>query len=342
MENGNKTVNNEPSNQSNSNSRLLDLLIVFILIVVFALILEQVVRFYLFGADSFSYQKMKSVGSMGYTGYLQKSEFPEVVYEFKPDIDSYFKLADFRTNSQGLRDKEYSLTKPSRTYRVVVIGGSFTVPAGVEIYEAFHSILEERFNKENSSLNYEFINFGVSGYRINNKIATLKHKALEYKPDLVLFILDGSQFTEDEEKEFKPKARKNQFFQSFTYKLISKNKLFKNENKHQEFLDDHMDGLTQFDQDLNELSLLSKNTNIPICIVVLDHDYSHIELSDEIQKLVEKNGLYFSSTLSLFRDSNIADLIIYKIDIHPNSKANQIFAEAIYEDLLNQKLLEFQ
>jgi len=277
---------------------------------------------------------------MGYTGYLQKSDFPDVVYEFKPEIDSYFKLADFKTNSRGLRDKEYSLEKPANTFRVAVIGGSFTVPAGVEIDEAFHSILEDRFNKENPDFNYEFINFGVSGYRINNKIATLEHKALKYNPDLILFILDGSQFTEDEEKEFKPKSQKNQFFQSFTYKLISKNKLFTQDNKDQEFLDEHKTGLDQFNLELQKLSNISQKNNVPICVVVLDHDYSHYEMSKEIKRLVENNNLYYSNTIASFQDIDISELTIYKIDIHPNSKANQIFADSIYMDLKNQSLID--
>jgi len=277
---------------------------------------------------------MKSVG------YLQKSDFPDVVYEFKPEIDSYFKLADFRTNSRGLRDKEYSLEKPANTFRVAVIGGSFTVPAGVEIDEAFHSILENRLNKENPDLNYEFINFGVSGYRINNKIATLENKALKYNPDLILFILDDSQFTEDEEKEFKPKSQKNQFFQSFTYKLISKNKLFTQDNKDQEFLDEHKTGLDQFNLELQKLSNISQKNKVPICVVVLDHDYSHYELSGEIKRLVENNNLYYSNTLASFQDIDISELTIYKIDIHPNSKANQIFADSIYMDLKNQSLID--
>jgi len=277
---------------------------------------------------------------MGYTGYLQKSDFPDVVYEFKPEIDSYFKLADFRTNSRGLRDKEYPLEKPANTFRVAVIGGSFTVPAGVEIDEAFHSILENRLNKENPDFNYEFINFGVSGYRINNKIATLENKALKYNPDLILFILDDSQFTEDEEKEFKPKSQKNQFFQSFTYKLISKNKLFTQDNKDQEFLDEHKTGLDQFNLELQKLSNISQKNKVPICVVVLDHDYSHYELSGEIKRLVENNNLYYSNTLASFQDIDISELTIYKIDIHPNSKANQIFADTIYMDLKNQSLID--
>jgi len=279
---------------------------------------------------------------MGYTGYLKKSDLPAVVYEFKPGIDSYFKLAGFKTNSQGLRDKEYSLEKTANTFRVAVIGGSFTVPAGVEIDQAFHSILENRLNQEFPDLNYEFINFAVSGYRINNKIATLKQKALEYKPDLILFVLDGSQFTEDDEKEFKPKSEKNHFFQSFTYKLISKTKIFKNERKHQKFLDDHLGRLSEFDNVLQELNQMSENYKVPICVVVLDHDYSHYELSDEIKKLVEKNNLYYSNTIPAFKDTDLRDLTIYKIDIHPNAEANRIFTDAIYNDLRTQSLLNKQ
>ncbi|MGH7900882.1 MAG: SGNH/GDSL hydrolase family protein [Thermodesulfobacteriota bacterium] len=299
---------------------------------------------YIFGKGSFSYHKMKSIGSMGYTGYLKKSNIPDVIYEFKPGIDSYFKLVEFRTNSHGLRDKEYSLEKPTNSFRVAVIGGSYTVPAGVEIDQAFHSILENRLNQEYQDLSYEFINFGVSGYKINNKIATLKYKALEYMPDLILFILDGSQFTEVEEseKEFNPKPKRNQFFHSFTYELISKIKLFKNDRKHQEFLNDHLGKLDEFDLALWEISQISKNYIVPICVVVLDHDYSHYELSTKIKSLVENNNLYYSNTIPAFKDTNLGDLTIDKIDIHPNAKANQMFADAIYNDLKKQSLLKNQ
>ena len=256
------------------------------------------------------------------------------------EFDSYFKLTDFKTNSQGLRDKEYSIEKPDNTFRVAVIGGSFTVPAGVELDMAFHSILEDRLNEENPDLNYEFINFGVSGYRINNKLATLKHKALEYDPDLVLFILDGSQFTEDEEKEFKPKPVKNQFFQSFTYKLLSKMKVFKGGDKHQEYLDKHLNGLDELDEDLLELNQISREYNIPITIVILDHDFSHYELSDEIEELVRKNNLHYSNTIPAFENTDLSNMTIYRIDIHPNAQANQIFADEIYEDLEEQSLIK--
>jgi len=86
-----------------------DIVVILIIFLFFSLILEQVVRFHLFGADSFNYQKMKTMGSIGKTGSLQKSRIPEVNYELKPNLDTYYKMASLKTNSRGLRDKEYSL-----------------------------------------------------------------------------------------------------------------------------------------------------------------------------------------------------------------------------------------
>ena len=74
--------------------------------VVSLIVLEQSYRFYLFGFDSFSVEKMNSVHSLGVSGITQRADHPEIVYELKPNLDLYFKLAKFKTNSDGLRDKE--------------------------------------------------------------------------------------------------------------------------------------------------------------------------------------------------------------------------------------------
>ena len=135
------------------------------------------------------------------------------------------------------------------------------------------------------------------------------------------------------EKEFKPKPRRNQFFQSFTYKLISKNKLFKKDNRNKEFLDKQSTGLGQFDLKLQELGNISQKNNVPIYIVVLDYDYSHYQLSEDIKRLVENNNLYYVNTIPSFQDIDISELVLFKTDLHPNSKANKIFADTIYSDL---------
>ena len=56
-------------------------------------------------------------------------------------------------------------------------------------------------------------------------------------------------------------------------------------------------------------------------------------------KLAAKNNLYYSTTVPAFKNIDLGELVIYQIDIHPNSKANHIFADTIYNDLMNKELL---
>ena len=129
------------------------------------LVLEQTYRAYLFGGASFSIDRMNSIHGLGISGLIKPSNNSEIIYELKPNLDTYFKLTKFNTNSNGLRDIDYSLSKSGGVYRVALIGDSFTMPAGVKIEESFHSILEEKLNKEQRDVTYQFINFGVGGVR---------------------------------------------------------------------------------------------------------------------------------------------------------------------------------
>ena len=318
-----------------------DIIVISILVILTALIVEQTIRFYIFGFDSFSYEQMASIKSMGHSGFIQAADEKEIVYELKTNIDSRLKLVSFKTNSHGLRDKEYPITKPPSTFRVAVIGSSFTYGSGVEIEDTYHTLLEERLNAESQNLRYEFLNFGVGGYTTRNKLATMNYKVLNYDPDLVLFVLDGSQFTDDKFKEFVPKPTKNHFFTSYTYKLIAKNRIFKSKEKRgSEFTKNHLERLDELNETLRTLSKVSRTNDIPICVIVLDHDYLHLKLSNEIKKLTEKNNLCFANTIPSFKNKNFDDFVIYRIDFHPNVKAHEMFAESIYENLNSQSIFE--
>jgi len=109
-----------------------DIVVIIVLALIVYILVEQTVRVYLFGGDAFSYTKISSIRSTGGSGNLQPSDIEGLVYELKPGLDTIFKLVPFTTNSRGLRDKEYSLEKPPNTFRVAVIGGSFTMGAGVD------------------------------------------------------------------------------------------------------------------------------------------------------------------------------------------------------------------
>lgn len=329
-------------NRGFSSKHATDIVVIIVLALIVYIFVEQAVRVYLFGGDAFSYTKMSSIKSTGGSGNLKPSDIDGLVYELKPGLDTVFKLMPFSTNSRGLRDKEYPLEKAPDTFRVAVVGGSFTMGAGVRIEETFHSRLEDRLNGESDGVNYEFINFGVAGYTIKNKLLVLEHKVQQYDPDLVLFVLDGSQFFEEKVRTFTPRTEKFSFFTSYSYKLLKKIKILPGRNKSAvEFTNRHMENLHLLENALIEIARFSEENGIPVSIVVLDHDYQHYELGKEIENKVSGvKELYFSNTLPSFSDKYFRDYSIYKVDMHPNGEANRIFSEVIYRDLINQSLLD--
>jgi hypothetical protein len=151
------------------------------------LLLEVSARVYLFGFAGLVPALINSERGLPQTGYTRPAPAGSGrVFEMKPNLDGYFKFVPFRTNSQGLRDQEYSLEKPEGTFRVAVLGASFALPAGVAIEDAFHSLLEERLSEEFAPTRYEFINFAVGMYNPGQVLAMLEQRALAYDPDLIL------------------------------------------------------------------------------------------------------------------------------------------------------------
>lgn len=152
------------------------------------LLLEMSARVYLFGFAGLLPERVNSIRGLPQTGFTQPAPADSGrVFELRPNLDGYFKLVPFRTNSVGLRDREYDLRKPENTFRVAVLGSSFAFPAGVAIEQAFHSVLEERLSAEFAPRRFEFINFSVGMYNPVQVLAMLETRALPYEPDLILF-----------------------------------------------------------------------------------------------------------------------------------------------------------
>jgi hypothetical protein len=94
-----------------------------------------------------------------------------------------------RTNRWGMRDKDYSLVPPPRTYRMALLGTSMTVGAGVPLEQTMESLLEDRLNREGPRApqrHYEILNFSVGAYGIMQNAALLDKSVLAFKPNAVL------------------------------------------------------------------------------------------------------------------------------------------------------------
>lgn len=108
---------------------------------------------------------------------------PELGWKLIPDYRSRFVHRDFnvevKTNSDGLRDDEYSRQKNGDTIRVVSLGDSFTWGWGVENDEVYMQVAEDSLD------GFEIVNMGQNGYGTGQELLLFQRLGPAYSPDLV-------------------------------------------------------------------------------------------------------------------------------------------------------------
>ncbi|MBN2345131.1 MAG: SGNH/GDSL hydrolase family protein [Candidatus Aminicenantes bacterium] len=317
-----------------------------------ALFLEQATRFFLFGFASFSLRKMDSVHSFGVSGLLRRSPHPEIIYELRPNLDTVFKMARFQTNSTGLRDKEYRREKPPGTFRVAVLGDSFTMGSGLEIEETFHSILEARLNGNASAPSHEFINFAVAGYDPRQYVATLRHRALRYDPDLVFFCqshpFEGFHADRHFREPYVVKPRTHPFFESFFLKAVAGSRLgnlFR--TKQTATREDDRPGaagdplpVRKTREIYSQLRQIAEERAVPIWIILLQHHDREKSETTRLMRLAQRHGLPVIDTSTAFVHTRWTDVILNRLDNHPNARANELFARVIHSRLQERSFIE--
>jgi hypothetical protein len=91
-------------------------------------------------------------------------------------------------NSRGCRDRERTLEKPADTFRIAVVGDSYSEAFQVELDDAFWSVLERKLaaSWQRRGRRVEVLNFGVSGYGTAQELEMLRHYVWDYQPDMIL------------------------------------------------------------------------------------------------------------------------------------------------------------
>lgn len=109
----------------------------------------------------------------------------------EPGMEGWFHYegnAYVQINSAGFRDVEHTLQKPKGTYRILILGDSYTEARQVSLENTFGRKVEHQLQSCERLLpnNVEVINFGVPGYGNAEELITLRSRGWAYDPDLVL------------------------------------------------------------------------------------------------------------------------------------------------------------
>ncbi|MBN1878841.1 hypothetical protein JW823_01925 [bacterium] len=119
---------------------------------------------------------------------LRLSDNPALIYELKPGGRSSIDSVENIISSQGLRDREYAIPKPTGIRRIIAIGDSVTYGLGVRAEDTFAKQLEALFRTDDKSRGnkVEILNMGVNGYKTVQEVEHLKTSGLRFEPDIVL------------------------------------------------------------------------------------------------------------------------------------------------------------
>ncbi len=126
----------------------------------------------------------------------------EVGFTLRPRAEGWWQGEGetyIKINSDGLRDREHSKTKPPGTLRVAVLGDSYAEALQVPMEETFWAVVEQRLQgcEASGGRSVEVINFGVSGFSTARELITLRRRVWQYSPDVVVLLVTTSNDVRD-------------------------------------------------------------------------------------------------------------------------------------------------
>ena len=90
----------------------------------------------------------------------------------------------------------------------------------------------------------------------------------------------------------------------------------------------------------SKISAIGKERNIPVLVVFLSHIPESTLKVAEVENIVKSEGLSFLNVTTSFDYKKFAEYKFNIFDGHPNDKANKIFADRIYDYLIENNLLQ--
>lgn len=327
--------------------RLVGSVLLFLLVF---LVVEVSYRVYVLGPVALNPIKVNSFNTLLRSEYVQLAAYPEVFFELKPNMQGWYKGVRFWTNSAGQADKEYSRAKPADTFRIAVVGSSWTMPSGVSPDQAWHAVLEDKLSDASIRPQVEVINFGTELYGLREIVGTVRHKVPEWNPDLV--VAEITPFTVSIVWEPATAAqalppRAYPVFVSYLWRALgSALRLPADLPARDRPLIDSSDSASialQLERAFRELGAQSEVTGIPVVAVLLGFYTFGDRLEASLREFAERYGVRIVFANRIF--GAVEQRLQYQINVfdrHPNAAGHELIADYVGNALQDQQLLPVQ
>ncbi len=281
--------------------------------------------------------------------------------EFRLDYDSnprgYFDEGNgltYRINAHGLRGPDFDRRKAPGTFRVEVLGDSFTFGEGVRLEDTLPAQLEAEL-APGAPQPIEVLNLGVSGWATRHEIRFLEQVGLGFDPDLVLvvYVLNDAQYRarlnlwDDFRAAWEPpRLLRVSHLASFVYARIARHVLG------QRYVEEVL-SQAQGEGDQLRLAMrylargrqLAEATGAEFAVVIypflyrLDASYPFAPLHATVAAACRRAGIPVLDLLPTFRGQDYDELWVHPSDQHPNERAHALAARAVAEFLRGEGLV---
>lgn len=309
-----------------------------LVVVALVVLLEATARVAIFGARGLDPRRVGILSDTTAHELVHHDTEPDIVFEYRPHLDVWFKTVRFRTNARGLRDAAYPLERPPGTTRIAVIGSSFTLPAGVAIEDAYHSRIERR----RAGARVELLNFAVGMHGASQFVAMIRHRALAYDPQAILVSVTAPAVpTMFQAWDRPPPANMLDLLprrapRSWALRLL-RARLDRSERPFAGRPRAPADPAPPEDDAIARLGALQRETGIPIMVVRLEFDpRPPTPVEEALERRVRSQGMLYLDTRSAFEGLDPRGFWIDALDPHPNARAHAIFADVIADRLLRE------
>ena len=273
--------------------------------------------------------------SVHYYEIFQRSENPILFYEPKPG----FSKGAVQINSHGFRDREFERLKPAGTTRIVVLGDSVVWGHGIILADTFAKQLENLLNDRLKG-KYEVINFGVSGYSLQQEVEQYIERASKYDPDIaILGLCINDSIYSSVEGDFFSQQNGSLFSKSY---LLSRLMVKFDRVLHDVFgvPEKYLQHFVDVSGELTRLRDASPDVSwLVLMFPRLDNLNNYQSHADHRILTQPARNLGFSVRDLLADYQNHSDEKLSIDPIHPNRLGNTIAAKAAYDALLQNGMI---
>lgn len=256
-------------------------------------------------------------------------------------------------NSRGFHDLEWTREKPPGTWRLVVLGDSFTMGQWIPREQNFVTRLGAELSARGKHV--ETLNVALGGADTADEVRLLETVGFDYAPDAVLlvFFLNDATHLDSNPQMVKKIHQELSRPPEGLARISAAWELFERSRRERAVTETTVaDYLASFRgrpeqraawdecrRSLAELAELCRTRGVPLGVVIfpmlmeleLERAHPFTELYDEVEAHCKSLGLPVLQLLPVFRGRSASALWVAPDDAHPNESANRLVVPALVE-----------